>query len=312
MAVAVNAQRPLKLMRTGRDVRSLEPPTLGRVQPVCSFVNAEVARLRNMSIAIGAACAIGAILFPLLTRIGDVRIPLVLAGGIFAVWFVRARRELVSHCTNLAAKRFVAAMNRGLSYKAGSSLTQQQFQASDLFRESVHRWSSHDEIAGRADGVRFTLHRVRATAKARGEMVFDGVVIKIDFASGFPGHTVVVPDGDAGPIGNRVKKDLVMLKHPTFEKHFSVFASDYYEARRLVSPHLMEVVLAAAPSFPDGIRMAFVARSLFVAVRTEGLRVDAPLFGAPLTPETAVGPLMRMVTFAEALAASLDVVGVHA
>ena len=304
MAVAANAQRPLTLVKTSRGVRSLEPPTLGRVQPVCSFVNAEVARLRNMSIGIATACAIAAILFPLVTRIGDARIPLVLAAGVFAVWFVRARRELASHCTNLAAKRFVAALNRGLSYRTGSSLTQQQFQAADLFRESVHRWTSRDEIAGRADGVRFTLHRVRATAKERGRMVFDGVVIKIDFGTTFPGHTLVIPDGDAEPVGNRVRKDLVMLKHPTFEKEFSVFASDYYEARRLVTPALMDAVLAAAPSFPEGIRMAFVARSLFVAVRTDGLRVEAPLFGAPLTPDTAVGSLMRMVTFAEALAAS--------
>jgi len=301
MAVAVKAHRPL-LVDTRRAGRALEPPTLGRVQPVCSFVNAEVARLRNTSIAIGAACAIGAVLFPLITRIGDVRIPLVLAAGVFAVWFVRARRELASHCTNLAAKRFIAALNRGLSYKAGSSLTQQQFQASDLFRDSVHRWSSRDEIGGRANGARYTLHRVRALGRERDAVVFDGIVIRIEFGSNFPGHTVVVHDADPQPAGVRVKKDLAMLKNPAFEEHFSVYATDYYEARRLLTPVVTQAIMAAAAAFDHGVRLAFVARSAFIAVRSEGLRVTAPLFGAPLTPDAAVGPLIRMVALAEALA----------
>jgi hypothetical protein len=304
MAVAVNARRPLTLVKPGR-ARVLEPPTLGRVHPVCSFVNAEVAQLRNMSIAIGAACALGAILFPLITRVGDVRIPLVLAAGIFAVWFVRARRQLASHCTNLAAKRFIAALSRGLSYKPSSSLTQQQFQASDMFRDSVHRWSSRDEIAGRANGIRYSLHRVRALGKERNAVVFDGVVIRLDFSSNFPGHMVVVPDGDPQPAGTRVKKDLAMLKNPAFEEHFSVFATDYYQARRLLSPVVMQAIQSIAEAFDGGPRLAFVARSAFIAIRTEGLQVSAPLFGAPLTPESAVGSVIRMVNFAESLAEGL-------
>jgi hypothetical protein len=305
MAVAVNARRSLTLVKPGRAARVLEPPTLGRVQPVCSFVNAEVAQLRNMSIAIGATCAIGAILFPLITRIGDVRIPLVLAAGIFAVWFVRARRQLTSHCTNLAAKRFIAALSRGLTYKTSSSLTQQQFQASDMFRDSVHRWNSRDEIAGRAGGIRYSLHRVRALGRERNAVVFDGVVIRLEFSSNFPGHTVIVPDGDPQPAGTRVKKDLAMLKSPAFEERFSVFATDYYEARRLLSPVVMQSIQSAADTFDGALRMAFVARSAFIAVRSDGLQVAAPLFGAPLTPDGAVGSVIRMVNFAETLAEGL-------
>lgn len=273
--------------------------------PVCSFINAEVARLRNMTIAIGTACAIGAVLFPLITRIGDVRIPLVLAAGVFSVWFVRARRELASHCNTLAAKRLIAALGRGLSYKAGSSLTQQQFQASDLFRDSVHRWSSRDEIGGRANGIRYSLHRVRALGRERNAVVFDGIVIRIEFPSNLPGHTVVVHDGDPQPAGVRVKKDMAMLKNPAFEEHFSVYATDYYEARKLLSPPIAQAIMKAAAEFDHGIRLAFVARSAFIAVRTQGLRVTAPLFGAPLTPDDAVGPLIRMVALAEALAEGL-------
>ena len=306
MAVAVNARRSLTLVKPARGPRVLEPPTLGRVQPVCAFVNAEVAQLRNMSIGIGALCAIGAVLFPLITRIGDVRIPLVLAAGVFSVWFVRARRQLASHCTNLAAKRFIAALSRGLSYKASSSLTQQQFQASDMFRESVHRWSSRDEIAGRAGGIRYSLHRVRALGKDRNAVVFDGVVIRLEFTSNFPGHTVIVPDGDPQPAGTRVKKDLAMLRNPAFEEHFSVFATDYYEARRLLSPVVMQAIQSTADAFDGALRMAFVARSAFIAVRSEGLQVEAPLFGAPLTPDSAVGSVIRMVNFAEALAEGLS------
>jgi Protein of unknown function (DUF3137) len=102
-----------------------------------------------------------------------------------------------------------------------------------------------------------------------------------------------------------VKKDLVMLKNPAFERKFSVYATDYYEARRLVTPTVMECVMEAAATFRTDLRLAFVQKSLFVAVAGDALRAEAALFGAPLTPQAAVGRLLVLVAFAERLANSV-------
>src|SRR5215204_5321802 len=139
--MALSARSAGKPRRLNVSPTSEDGP-LGRVLPVCNFVNAEVARLRNTSIAIAAACALGAILLPLLTGIGDPLIPLVLAAGVFTFWFVRARSQLKSSCTNIAAKRLIAALSKDLTYKRASALTQQQFAATDLFSGRIVQWNS--------------------------------------------------------------------------------------------------------------------------------------------------------------------------
>jgi len=303
MALAASASR---IGRTDAP-SNIEASAFARVQPVCNFVNAEVARLRHQTVAIGVVCAIGAVLLPAITGIGDPRIPFVLTTGIFAFCFARARAELAWSYTNLAAKRIVAALSKELSYKSASSLTHQQFIAMDLFG-AHEQWKSQSEIGGRARGVKYSLHQVHAAGKSRTSAVFDGVIIKIDCNDSFPGHTVILPDragqmpGENANAGSRVKRDLVLLKNPAFERRFSVFATDYYEARRVVTPYLMTLVMEGAATFRTDLRLAFAGKSLFVAVAGEAFRVEATLFGAPLTPQTAVGKMMHLVAFAQRLA----------
>ena len=54
--------------------------------------------------------------------------------------------------------------------------------------------------------------------------------------------------------------------------------------------------------FGPEVRLAFVQRSLFVAVPGEALKVDTGLFAAELTPKEAVGRLLHILGFAERLA----------
>jgi hypothetical protein len=304
--MAVSARAGFAPSRFGESAVRLEESTLGRVKSVCDFVNAEVARLRNQTIAIALFALVGAIVFPLVTGIGDPRIPLLLAAGIIGIAILRARNELASSCRNIAAKRMVAAMSRSLSYRPKSTMTQKQFLAMDLFSGHVFGWKTGYEMAGNARGIRFGLHRVTATGRNSSEVVFDGVIIKVDFSQAFPGHTIVVPDKlEGGSHGSRVKRDLVLLKHPAFEQRFSVYSSDYFEARRLVTPKLMGAAIEAVEKVGGDIRMAFVQRSLFVAARGEALDVNATLFSGPLTPQAAVGKATHLVVFAERLALAL-------
>ena len=287
---------------------ALDASVISRVKPVCDFVNQEASRLRNHVIAIGVISAVGAVVLPLITGIGDPRIPLVLAAGAVLFTFVKARAEFTRNCAKVAVKRIIAALNRQLTYKPTSGLAPQQFAAMDLFPGRIERLKTRDEITGRVGdgGSKYSVHHVRASASERGAAIFDGVVLKIEFPEPFPGHTVIIPDtsGEDGAIGpgTRVKKDLVFLKNPAFEERFSVYASDYYDARRLVTPKLMEVIMDAATKISPAVRLAFVQRSLFVALPGEALKVDTGLFAAELTPKEAVGRLLHVLGFAERLA----------
>ncbi len=285
---------------------ALDASVLSRVKTVCDFVNGEAARLRNHVIAVGVIAAVSAVVLPLVTGIGDPLIPLGLACGIGSFTFVRARTAFTRKCANVAIKRVIAALGRQLTYKPTSGLTQQQFVAMDLFPGRVERLKSRDEITGRIEDMKYSVHHVHAAGAGRGATIFDSVIVRIECPEPFPGHTVIIPDassedGAIGP-GTRVKKDLVFLKNPEFEERFSVYASDYYDARRLITPKLMDVVMTAATRIDGDVRVAFVQRSLFLAVRGDALKIDTGLFAAELTPKEAVGRLLHILGLAERLA----------
>jgi len=285
---------------------SLEASALTKVQAACSFVNAEVVRLRHQTIAIWAVGAAVALLLWIFTRLGA-SVLLVSASGVFILAFVRARKELTSSYTDIAVKRIVGGLGRGLAYNPTSSLTRQQFVTMDLFTDRCVRWKSRDEIAGKTRGVKYSLHNVHAAGSGHKAVIFDGVIIKIDFAEGFPGHTVILPDRDGKLLGAsngataRRKKDLVMLKNPAFEQSFDVYSTDYYEARQLVTPKFMEIVLEAQARLGTELRLCFVQKSLFIAVAGHAHRFETQLFAPPLTPQAAVGKLVQLVSLAERL-----------
>jgi hypothetical protein len=140
-------------------------------------------------------------------------------------------------------------------------------------------------------GAKYSLHRVRASRGEHSGTFFDGVVLKIDFEELFPAHTVIVPDqgnAQAGAPPGR-KKDLVMMKHPAFEQSFDVYSTDYYEARKVVTPYFMQLLLDAHARLRSEMRLCFLGRSLFVTVEGNALQLTPTLFGERLTPQTAMG-----------------------
>ena len=285
---------------------TLEAPALAKVKGACDFVNAEMQRLRHQLVAIGVACVVGAMLLWIVTGLGDPRVPLVLAGGSFAMCFARARHELAAIYGRVARKRIVAGLGKSLNYSATSSLTRRHFDALDLFTQPCMHWRASDEITGRANGVKYSLHRARAAADRR-TAFFDGVIIKIDFAEPFSAHTVVLPDRTGQAVASKSfaggrKKDLVMVKNPVFEQAFSVYSTDYYEARKQLTQAVMQTVLEAEAALATELRLCFLQKSLFVSVMDDSRRFEPTLSAPPLTPELALGSLVALVTLAERLA----------
>jgi hypothetical protein len=289
--------------------RTLEGSALVKVQAACSFVNTEIDRIRNQTIGIAVACAIGALVLSSFRFLGDGRVALVIGAGIAVFHFVRARTEVASSFRIIAGKRIVAGLGRGLTYNPTSSLTQRHFAALELFPVLCTRVDSSDEIAGRVPGAKYSLHRVRASAGERGAPVFDGVVVKLDFDETFPAHTIIVPDrsgqlviGSTTPrtSGGGRKKDLVMMKSPAFERSFSVYSTDYYEARKLITPFFMQIVMDAHARLRSEMRLCFLQRSLYVTIAGDALQFTPTLFGDRLTPQRALG-VAHLVAFAQRL-----------
>ena len=282
------------------------------MQIACDIVNKEIGeQWRNIAFA---TIAIAIVAIPLALAHPE-RSRLILDGAIvLALLFVgHARHEVAKTYKGLVVHRVVKALGEGLTYKPESSLTREAFLGMELFADTPTSFTSEDEIGGRKENVSYSIHEVRATRRAGKHTVtvFHGLMIRLDFNKNFRGKTSVVPNGEAVSAGSFVGKLLgvagrqtraaVRLENPDFERVFDVYSTDDQEARYLLTPKLMELVLAANAMQSEGqIRLAFVENSLYVAIPMRCDYFEAKLTGT-VTPESAIGDLAQVVAFAERL-----------
>ncbi|HJQ22034.1 MAG TPA: DUF3137 domain-containing protein [Gemmatimonadaceae bacterium] len=321
---------------------ALDGPTRARVQAGCNFINAEIARLRQRVTVICGACGVGFIVW-MVALGGDPRLPLFLAVAVGGFFANRARKELKQSYKGIVVKRIVAGLGKGLSYSQQSTMSRAVFESMDLFNETGGRFESEDQVSGKKGEVPFALHEVRLRRKdnnsrrrvgwtgsislaiwavdaiqsrgsgTAGSFVFNGLVVQLDFNKNFRGHTVIIPESESQILGglfgeskSRRSKDLVLMENPDFEKLFSVYSTDDQEARYLITPKLMELVMEAQALLGVELRLCFKSNTLLVTVPQNKDRFDVGLFSSTVTPESALGDFVDVVNLAERLVDTLD------
>ncbi|MEX2177834.1 MAG: DUF3137 domain-containing protein [Gemmatimonadaceae bacterium] len=310
-------------MSVGR-ISQLDRSTLLRIQAACNFVNAEVARHRSRVTKIGiAAFSLAAIVYMGMVSKGntDPRAPFFGAFAVTSLALAGARKDLKKSYKGIVVQRVVKAIGNGLTYTPESTFARQDFHDMDLFDRRAENWKSEDEICGKKNAVSYSLHEVRASytvksGKSRREVIiFRGVIVRLDFNKHFAGHTVVVSESQSkilgglfGESGSRKGKHLVRLENVDFEKEFSVYGTNDQEARYILTPKLMELILEAQAivGAHGDVRLSFHDNSLFVTVPEPTDRFEVSLFGGKVTPDTVMGDLAEVVRLAERLVDTLD------
>lgn len=299
----------------------IDGATLARLQAACNFINAETEKVRRRVLWVGVgATALAAIVFAFMWREGlrDPRFHIFGAVAIVSMYAAYEHRQLSRTYKQVVVARVVAALGHGLSYSPESRFTKDDFLAMDLFLKQVQTWKAEDEVSGRKDAVSYSLLEAKATRtegsgkNRRTVTIFRGLIVRLDFNKHFRGHTVVVPNAESQILGglfgeaeSRRRKELCRMENVTFEDTFSVYSTDQQEARYILTPKLMELIMEANRSI-DGIRCSFHDSSVFVTIPTRADRFNIGLFGAKVTPETSVGELAQLVDLAERLIDTLD------
>jgi hypothetical protein len=290
----------------------LDPQARARVQIACDIVNKEIAeQWRNITLA-----SIGIAILAIPAGIAHPDQWRTIAYGaliLVAIVVGNARREVAKTYKGLVVHRVVKALGDGLTYRPESSLTEKAFLAMELFADTPTSFTSEDEIGAKKNNVSYSVHEVRATRREqkRTVVIFGGLMIRLDFNKNFRGRTSVVPNGERVSTGSLLGKLLsavgtaakaaVRLENPDFERVFDVYSTDDQEARYLLTPKLMELVLAANAAQSGGtLRLAFVENSLYVAIPMKCDYFEASL-RETVTPESAVGDLAEVIAFAERL-----------
>lgn len=295
--------------------------TRERLRQACDAVNAGLARRRRWLVWAGivAAVAIGVVVLRAPAFAPHTAAAGVALIGALAV-YVRASagREYKASL----ALELIPLLRPGLTFHAHGSMGRDEFNALRLFSRSADRVVAQDELRGERNGVAFAVEELRATyttssgsgrsRRRTTHTLFRGSVVRLEFNKHFHGHTIVVPrqfgagwlDGlVAGLFGGTL--DAITMEDPEFERAFATRATDEQEARYLLTPRFMELVLAARARHGDALRLAFRDGTLHVLLPGTRDRFEVPLFGG-LSPSDAVGDLEAVLALAEDLVATLD------
>ncbi len=198
-------------------------------------------------------------------------VPLAIAVWVFCV--NSKASEFSRFYKNTIIQKIVLAICSNADYKPYQGIPESMFSVSGLFA-SPDRYSSEDMISGKVDKTDFVFSEVHAQerrvsydGKGRRQEywtdIFKGFLFIADFHKKFSGHTVVRNDSffKFGFGSGRVK-----LESPEFESRFDTYSTDEIEARYILTPSMMERLIALDKKFDKSVQFSYVNSSVFVAI----------------------------------------------
>jgi hypothetical protein len=232
---------------------------------------------------------------------------------LFGAWlFVRTARDVrrvrAAFKTEVLGRVFEFALP-GVDYRPGSHIGAEYVERSGLFPESWNRDSGEDYVAGRLGETEFwfsELRLVKEGRKDRETLVFRGLFFIADFHKSFRGRTYLLPDVAErvlGVLGRSLQAlprfdgtELVELEDPDFEKRFVCHATDPVEARYVLSPGLVQRLLALAERAPGPLRVSFVDECMYLALPLARDLLPAAFFGSDVHEEALLGSVRELLS----------------
>lgn len=202
---------------------------------------------------------------------------LVMTGVVSKNYRKQYKSKIISRITNF--------LDEGMVYTPDAMIPVSEFLKSGIFSLSVDSYTGEDHFTGKIGKTDIEFSEVTAkhlntTQSGQGNkqeyvIIFNGVFLIADFNKHFLTNTLVLPDTAEklfGKFGQTLqsigagKKKLVRLENPEFEKEFCVYADDQVEARYILTPSLMERILAYKRKWKSKISLSFCDSKVYVAV----------------------------------------------
>ncbi|MDZ7627196.1 MAG: DUF3137 domain-containing protein [Parvularculaceae bacterium] len=197
---------------------------------------------------------------------------LVFGGFFFGLMLLDRTRDDITH--GLLEK---VASKFGFAYrgKLDRPALYEQFRRLKLLPDH-NREEFEDEVRGEYAGAPFTLceahlYMKRSSKSTKGQTVFHGQLVVIDYPKRFLGSTVLLRDAGALNALTKPAKEYqrVGLASPAFEKSFEAWSTDQVEARDLLDPIVLERFQELERLFGGKkLRAAFDGGKLLIAIET--------------------------------------------
>ncbi len=254
--------------------------------------------VRRLFLACFAPPVIAVVLIALRYRGGGLYFVLmvawIVAGGLY--WHRRGRIYAALRERILPA--VAACAGPGFDFSPGGSVKRGRFMAGGLFKGEIAGYDGGHHLSGRLGRTWFEFSELCVTEKGHRDeadagILFRGVYFVADCNKRFATHTVVLPDTlqrGLGQLGQALQAifpqrgQLIRLEDPEFEKKFVVYGEDQVEARYLLTPALMQRMVAVDAKLGGRVHFAFAGSHVHVAIPAGGIGFEPSSF----TPGTEV------------------------
>lgn len=171
-------------------------------------------------------------------------------------------------------------------------------------------YRSDDRVRGRIGATPFEAADVSRSYSTGGKnsrtvIVFRGLFFHLDFNKRLTGRTIVQPaSGSSSSIGDRTGLTRVTLENPAFDAAFEVYASDEVEARYILTPAMMERILALAARTAHPVFLGFKGHRAYL-----GVNYGRALFEPGIAATTSLEAIREMAAhfaLAEGVVEELD------
>jgi len=194
-------------------------------------------------------------------------------------------------------------LDESLSINPYQGITASEFMYTQLFVQEPDRYKTEDLVTGCADRTRFYFAEIHAEYKTVTQTkngrqttwhdIFSGIIFAADFNKNFNGITIVRPKDFANALGAWFSKnvfsfggnDVIKLENVDFDKTFVTYGSDQVEARYILTPSLMERILALNHQTRYDISLSFIESRMYIAFPLNRNYFEAPVFKSLVNAE---------------------------
>lgn len=261
-----------------------------------------VVNAKMKSYAIIASGAILIFIFPVIWGF--------IAGGLIAIFGIYINTSIDPKLTaykklfkQQVIGKILTGVNESMTINPEGGISETEFINSQLFSKKPDRYSTEDYISGVAGKTSFYYAEVNAeyvteSTDNKGRRtetwheILRGVVFAADFNKNFQGVTLVRPKdfgssvskwfSQALPIFGSAQSKIVELENIEFNKKFITESSDQIEARYILTPSLMEKLLALNTRFGKTISLSFIRSKVYIALPLKDNYFEPPLYSSIL------------------------------
>ncbi len=219
----------------------------------------------------------------------------------FINYKARFKQDIVSEVFKIVSPTAEYAPQQGIAKDV--------FVGSGIF-DDRGSYSTDDRVRGRIGNTPFEAAEVKRQYSTGGKnsqtrTVFHGLFFHLDFNKALRGATVVQPEtANSYQIGDRRGMTLVALEDPDFEKEFKVWTTNEVEARYILTPAMMERLMALRREASHPVFLGFQGHRAHIGIHY-GRSLFEPSI-ASTTSRDAIDEMARHFSLAEFVVHELD------